>query len=163
MELYTIGHSRHSWEKYVQLLTQNKIQTVVDVRTTPYSRFNPQFNRKNLEVRLSEASIRYIFAGNHLGGRPDDPSCYKNGKMPTERVDYTLVVDYLAIMIKSWFVETINDLLEIASQSKTAIQCSEEDPGKCHRHHLISRYIQENFPAVEIWHIRGDGRVQGAR
>lgn len=162
MKLYTIGHSNHTQEKLVQLLVDNGIQTLVDVRTSPYSRHNPQFNKDNLEFWLSRSKITCIFSGKHLGGRPSDPTCYKHGKVPEEETDYLHEVDYRAVMEKPWFEKAIDDLLETAAESPTAILCSEEDPANCHRHHLIARYILELFPEVEVRHIRGDGRVYGA-
>jgi hypothetical protein len=65
-------------------------------------------------------------------------------------------------MQKTWFEKAIDQLLETADESPTAILCSEEDPANCHRHHLIARYILELFPEVDVRHIRGDGTVYGA-
>jgi uncharacterized protein (DUF488 family) len=162
MMLYTIGHSNHTQEKLVQLLVDHGIQTLVDVRTSPYSRYNPQFNKENLEFWLSRQQISYLYSGKHLGGRPSDPTCYKSGKLPEEGTDYLHEVDYKAVMQKPWFEKAIDELLETAGETTTAILCSEEDPAKCHRHHLIARYILENYPEVEVQHIRGDGTVYGA-
>jgi len=162
MKLYTIGHSNHTQEKLVQLLVDNGIETLVDVRTSPYSRHNPQFNKDALEFWLSRSHITYIFSGKPLGGRPSDPSCYKHGVVPDEEVDFLHEVDYRAVMEKPWFEKAIEQLIETAAQTPTAILCSEEDPATCHRHHLIARYLLELYPEVEIRHIRGDGRVYGA-
>lgn len=163
MKLFTIGHSNHTQEKLVQLLVDHGIQTVVDVRTSPYSRHNPQFNKENLEFWLSRSRIKYIFSGKHLGGRPSDPSCYKGGKLPDEEdADFLHQVDYRAVMQKPWFEKAIEQLLKTAEESPTAILCSEEDPANCHRHHLIARYIMDYYPEVEVRHIRGDGTEYGA-
>ena len=162
MNLYTIGHSNHTQEKLVQLLVDNGIQTLVDVRTSPYSRYNPQFNKDALEFWLSRSHITYIFSGKHLGGRPSDPSCYKHGVVPDEEVDFLHEVDYRAVMEKPWFQRAVEALIQTATETPTAILCSEEDPANCHRHHLIARYLGELYPEVEVRHIRGDGRVYGA-
>jgi len=163
MKLYTIGHSNHSLEAFVKLLTENGIDALVDVRTSPYSRYNPQFNKDNLIWDLDRRGIKYAYAGKNLGGRPSDPTCYKGGKLPSVGTDYLYEVDYPAIMKKDWFIEGIYQLLEMADHYTVAIMCSEEDPSKCHRHHLIAHYINTEFPEVEVIHIRRDGLMFNAR
>lgn len=71
----TIGHSTHPLEVFVGLLQQYDVTSVADVRGTPYSRFNPQFNREPLAERLAAHGIAYAFLGVELGGRTDDPAC----------------------------------------------------------------------------------------
>ena len=162
MKLFTIGHSNHSLEKLVRLLEDNGIMTVVDVRTAPYSRHNPQFNKETLESALSAHNIQYAFAGKYLGGRPSDPSCYKNRVLPADDADYLHEVDYLEVMKREWFIKGVERLLEMADEQTTAILCSEEDPAQCHRHHLIAKYLMAEQPEVNVRHIRGDGAVFGA-
>lgn len=162
MKLFTIGHSSHSWEKFVRLLEDNGISLLVDVRSAPYSRYHPQFNGSNLETALPQRSIDYAFAGQYLGGRPSDPSCYKSRRLPAEGADYLHEVDYPEVMKREWFVKGIERLLELADEQLTAILCSEENPAECHRHHLIAKYLQAEHPEVKVVHIRGDGAVFGA-
>ncbi len=162
MKLYTIGHSNHTLEKLIDLLKANGVDLLMDVRSAPYSRHNPQFNKDNLEVELPRRHIDYIFSGKHLGGRPPDPTCYKSRILPAEDTDYLHEVDYPEVMKRPWFEKGIDRLLEAATEHTIAILCSEEDPANCHRHHLIARYILEYFPEVEVRHIRGDGTVYGA-
>jgi hypothetical protein len=73
MVIYTIGHSTHTWEDFLKLLATLNIEVVADVRSKPYSRFNPQFNRETLASGLEEAGKRYLFLGKELGGKPEDP------------------------------------------------------------------------------------------
>jgi uncharacterized protein (DUF488 family) len=162
MKLFTIGHSNHAIQKFAGLLEDNGIMNLVDVRSMPYSRFNPQFNKENLESELSERWIQYIYAGKYLGGRPSDPNCYKSRKLPEDGVDYLHEVDYPEVMKRQWFIQGMNQLLEIAGEQTTAIMCSEEDPAECHRHHLIAKYIMTEFPDLEVHHIRGNGNVYRA-
>ncbi len=162
MKLYTIGHSNHSIEKFVSLLDENGVALLVDVRTAPYSRYNPQFNKETLQHALSEHWIEYAFAGKFLGGRPSDPTCYKDQKLPEEGADYLHVVDYPEVMKRPWFIKGIEALLEMADERTTAIMCSEEDPAECHRHHLISKYLLAEHAEVDVLHIRGDGTVYAA-
>ncbi|MBN2549602.1 MAG: DUF488 domain-containing protein [Anaerolineales bacterium] len=160
--IFTIGHSNHSLQKLAQLLKENGIAALVDVRSAPYSRHFPWFNKEHLEFELPRLGIEYIYAGKALGGRPDDPSLYKKREMPTEGADYLHEVDYPAVMKRSYFIKGVERMLETAVQKTTALMCSEEDPADCHRHHLITRYLLDEFPEVEIHHIRGDGTVFNA-
>jgi uncharacterized protein (DUF488 family) len=165
MKLYTIGHGNHALEKLVQLLMDNDITQLVDVRTAPYSKFNPQFNKPSLEHSLPLYDITYAFAGKWLGGRPTDPTCYKSRALPAEgdEVDFLHEVDYPAVMERDWFRKGITRLLQLAEAQLTAVMCSEENPAECHRHHLIAKYLMQHYPELEIQHIRGDGAVFNAR
>lgn len=162
MKIYTIGHSAHTLDQLIRLLDANSIKTLVDVRTTPNSHFHPQFNRENIEFFLLKSEIQYVFAGKSLGGRPDEPSCYKSHVLPSEGADYLHEVDYPEVMKKPWFLEGIDLLLKLAEEQTTAIMCSEEDPSLCHRHHLIAKYLMQTYPEVVVWHIRGDGTAYNA-
>jgi len=163
MQLYTIGHGAHSIDTFISLLDENGISAIVDVRTAPYSRYHPQFNKENLAQELPAHLIEYIYAGKYLGGRPKDPSCYKNNKIPEEGADYLHLVNYSEIMKRPWFVQAIHRLLEIADEQTTSILCSEENPANCHRHHLIAKFLIAEYPDVDVKHIRSDGSVYGAR
>ncbi len=163
MNLFTVGHSTHSLEKFVQLLDANGVMTLVDVRTSPASRYQPQFNRSLLEQWLPQHSIEYAFAGKYLGGRPSDPLCYKSRTLPKDGADYLHEVDYPEVMKRPWFVNGIQRLLEIADEQTTAIMCSEEDPALCHRHHLIAKFILQTYPEVNVQHIRGNGVAFSAK
>ena len=114
MKLYTIGHSNMSLDKLVQLLDAAGVAMVVDVRTAPASRFNPQFNRPNLEQWLPRHQIAYAFAGQYLGGRPSDPNCYKRRALPGEGADYLHEVDYPEVMRRDWFVKAIGEIARSA-------------------------------------------------
>lgn len=155
MIVYTIGHSNIQASALIALLKKYEVNVVLDVRSSPYSQYSPQFDRKNIEASLKEAEIEYRFAGEYLGGRPKDPTCYKNQQVPDGKADYLHLVDYPAVMTKDFFQEGIQQLLEIAKNNRTAIMCSEGDPAKCHRHHLIGRYLTKQ--GVTVLHIRNDG------
>lgn len=163
IKLFTIGHSNHSLDKFIRLLEDNGIMLLVDVRTAPHSRYNPQFNRENLESVLPQRGIQYAQAGKYLGGRPSDPSCYKSRALPPEGADYLHEVDYPEVMKRKWFVQGIDRLLELADEQTTAVMCSEENPAECHRHHLIAQFLIAEHPEVNVRHIRGDGTVFGAK
>jgi len=163
MELYTIGHSRHPIDKFIQLLVDHSIEYLVDVRSAPYSRFNPQYNKNALQQALEKQHIAYVYAGEELGGRPKDPTCYKHNTIPDKAADYQHEIDYPAVMKRPWFLNGIQQLVETTGQYTTSILCSEEDPARCHRHHLIARYLMDEYPGISILHIRGDSSIMEAK
>ena len=85
----TIGHSNHAAADFLALLRRHAATAVADVRSAPYSRFNPQFNRETLRHALTEAGIAYVYLGLELGGRSDDPACYEDGRIRYDRVAET--------------------------------------------------------------------------
>ena len=139
------------------MLNQLDIDVLVDVRSSPYSQYSPQFNRETLANDLELAGIEYRFAGEYLGGRPKDPTCYKEGSIPDGKADYLNIVDYPAVMTKDWFIKGLNRLIEIGSKQRAAIMCSEEDPANCHRHHLVGKALVAQ--SIDVLHIRADGNL----
>ena len=157
MKIYTIGHSAHPIERFINLLKMYNIQTIVDVRSVPHSRYHPQFRKGILERELNAVGIGYVFLGQKLGGRPDDPDCYPEGVQPSSEIQPWPKPDYEKVMAQAGFQEGIVELLEIVSQKRTVILCSEENPASCHRHGLIALYLKRNHPEIQIMHIRGNG------
>jgi uncharacterized protein (DUF488 family) len=157
MDLYTVGHSNHPIDKLTQLLHDHSITRLVDVRSHPYSRFNPHFNQAALRQTLLELGIDYIYLGKELGGRPADPSCYKHHSVPTKTSDFAHEVDYNEVMQRPWFIQGIQRLLELADGHLTCLLCSEKDPAGCHRHHLIASYLLDHYPEVQVRHLLADG------
>ena len=160
IQIYTVGHSNMEASDLIGLLRRNQIEVLVDVRSAPYSQYTPRFNREALSGTLKGAGIDYAFAGEYLGARPKDPTCYKNGELPPPKADYLKLVDYQEVATRPWFRRGIERLLEIASERRTAIMCSEEDPADCHRHHLIAQDLLDR--GVQVWHIRRDGNLEDA-
>ncbi len=156
--IYTIGHSNHEVPTVIDLLKKYKVQVLVDVRTLPYSRHAPQFNQKRIGEPLAGAGISYQYLGNLLGGRPNDPSVYKSGKVPTDWKDLLFEINYPAVMKKDFFQEGIQKVIAESKDKVVAIMCAEEDPANCHRHHLLGRYLTEH--GFEVLHIRKDGTTQ---
>jgi len=149
MEIYTIGHSNLAFEEFTKLLQAHDIRMVVDVRSVPYSRYSPQFNREELQEKLKRSGIGYRYLGDSLGGRPKD-SDYYDGDKPV----------YEKIARKQFYKSGIEELIEVASKLRTAIMCSEEDPYRCHRHRLIAQTLLDM--GIEVIHIRRDGSLERA-
>lgn len=146
--LYTIGHGTRPAEEFLDLLKANAITYLIDVRSKPYSRYNPQYNRERLRQFLQQHGITYVFMGDSLGGKPKDPLCYDNHN----RVDYTKVKD------KAFFKAGIQRLKTAYHKDlKAAIMCSESKPLECHRTHLISKALYKD--GMLITHIDEKGRL----
>ncbi|MBN1315358.1 MAG: DUF488 domain-containing protein [Anaerolineales bacterium] len=146
--IYTIGHSDHSTQEFIDLLRQQKIETVVDVRSQPFSRWMPQFNRELLALELEQAGLTYVFMGDRLGGRPTDPSLYNGG---SERPDYDRMAKAPV------FQGGLNRLIELARESTVVVMCSEGDYQQCHRSMLITPELLDR--QVSVMHILPDGRA----
>ncbi|MCE2529274.1 MAG: DUF488 domain-containing protein [Acidimicrobiia bacterium] len=146
--LFSIGHSTHPIEVFVELLRGHEVESVADVRSTPFSRFNPQFNRHALERDLHAAGVRYLFLGEELGGRPDGDRFY----------DQEGHVLYGRMAESPRFESGLSRLVDRAEASRVAVMCSEEDPAGCHRFLLITRVL--HLRGTGVAHIRGDGSRQ---
>jgi uncharacterized protein (DUF488 family) len=162
MNLYTIGHSNHPFDKLLGLLEAQGIRTLVDIRSIPYSRFNPQFNQGRLSEALANSEVRYVYLGDALGGRPKDPTCYRQQVIPEKGKDYIKQVDYAEVMKRPWFIKGVEQLLKIAAEDPTCILCSEWDPAQCHRHHLVAAYLMRQHPEMTVLHILRDGSLMDA-
>jgi uncharacterized protein (DUF488 family) len=143
--LYSIGHSNKTLEKLVQELRQYGIQYLIDVRSTPYSKFHPQFNREQLKAAINETGdITYGYMGDVIGGLPQNSFCYTDGK-----------VDYGKIRQMPFFIEGIDRLVNANEQGfNTCVMCSEGDPKMCHRSKLIGEALRER--GINLQHICND-------
>ncbi len=152
--IYTIGHSDHTTEAFIDLLREHGITLVVDVRSQPYSRWMPQFNRETLQEDLKDEDIDYAFMGDALGGRPSDPTMYDPGQ---ERPNYKRMAE------APGYQAGIDTLVTLASEAQDiTIMCSEGDYRQCHRHLLITQTLLER--GVPVLHIRPDGTTaEGTR
>jgi uncharacterized protein (DUF488 family) len=149
--IHTIGHSDYSTTAFVDLLRQHDITLVADVRSQPYSRWVPQFNRETLKQDLEGAGLAYRFMGDALGGRPSDPQLYREGRPDYGRMERT-----------DSYHRGIEHLLDLARTERVAIMCGEGDYQACHRHLLISQTLLKR--GVDVRHITADGRtVDGER
>ena len=132
--IWTIGHSNHPLETFLDLLARHQIEVVVDVRSSPYSRYASQFNREAIRPALRQRAIQYLFLGDLLGGRAEDERFYDD----EGRVLYGRLAQ------SPGFRQGIERLLERRGKSRVAILCGEEDPTDCHRRPLVGRVLQEH-------------------
>ena len=122
----TIGHSNRTWKDFLELLRAHRVKRVIDVRSIPRSRHNPQFNRETLRTKLRAARIGYVHL-RKLGGlrhaRRDSPN------MGWRNASFRGFADY---MQTSDFEAGLHRLMKLAGQKRSAIMCAEAVPWRCH-------------------------------
>ncbi len=151
LRVLTIGHSTRDLEAFIALLRAHSVSLLVDIRTVPRSRRNPQFNRDSLPEPLAESGIRYRHMP-ALGGlrkpQPDSP----NGAWTND--SFRGFADY---MQTPEFADNLEALISVAREERVAIMCAEAVPWRCHRS-LIADALLARRVAVE--HIVGATRTQ---
>ncbi len=146
-ELYTIGHSIYEIDDFILLLKKNQINTIVDVRSTPYSKFASQYNREFLKNYLKENRIYYIFMGDLLGARYEDKDLlFDDGKVNFQKVQETITFQTAITRLEKGIVKGYS----------ISLMCSEKEAFDCHRFGLISKYIDKNIYDINIKHIYSD-------
>ena len=145
--VFTIGHSTHRADAFLSLLHHHGVETVADVRSVPFSRFNPQFNRENLERYLEENGVFYLFLGKELGARTNDRSCYEHGQVQYSRMARTQL-----------FQIGLDRVRQEIQRCRIALMCAEKEPLECHRTLLVAKALVENGTAVS--HIHASGRLE---
>lgn len=134
--LYSIGHGQKPIEEFYNELLSFDIQYVIDVRSSPFSKWAPQFNQQDIAIFLKSHNIVYVYMGDTIGGRPDSDSCYDD----EGHFDYEKMAEVPAFQ---------NSLERLASANEqhlnVAIMCSESDPSLCHRSKLIGRELYDKY------------------
>ena len=130
-QIFTIGHSDHSIERFIELLRAHKISCVADVRSSPFSRFHTQFNKDELHAALKAARIAYVPLGDELGARRSEAECYVDGKARYELIAKTAM-----------FQKGLQRLHQGAIEHRIALMCAERDPITCHRAILVCRHLK---------------------
>jgi uncharacterized protein (DUF488 family) len=143
-QVFTIGHGGQTWAGVAATLKSANVQFLIDVRSVPYSKFQPDFTRMRLE-HLARGTAKYVFMGDLLGGRPDDVDCYTEGH-----------VDYVKTQAKDFFKRGIARLLNAYTQGlNVCLLCSEAQPSQCHRTKLIGVALASH--GVKIAHLLPTG------
>jgi uncharacterized protein (DUF488 family) len=145
--IFTIGHSNHELKDVLKLLLDNSINLLVDVRSSPYSKYVPHFNKDNFRSVLKLNRIDYAYLGNKIGGKPKNKKYYLDDK-----VNYDLYAQ------DPIYQGGINELIKLSKDRNLTIMCSEENPHKCHRHMLITPSLLKE--GITVIHIRGDGKTE---
>ncbi len=146
--LYSIGHGNKTFEEFEEELRSFNIQYLIDVRSKPYSKWNPSFNQDMLKYLLKESGFTYVYMGDTIGGMPSDSSCYTDGH-----------IDYAKVKEKEFFKAGFTRLLTAAEKElSVAIMCSESEPDKCHRSKLIGQELMKY--GISLNHIVGVGKIQ---
>ena len=148
LTVWTVGHSNHGFDAFARLVSQQQIEFLIDVRSFPYSRFAPHFNREELQKAIGQHGIRYLFLGDELGGRPTNEDHYDGeghalyGRMSQEPA----------------FRAAIERVIDGARAHRLALMCSEANPHDCHRRLLVGRVLAER--GAELRHILPDGTMK---
>jgi len=145
--VFTVGHSNHPLEHFIGLLRRHGITALADVRSMPYSRTNPQFNREDLREALRGVEIAYVFLGKELGARSEDPACYEDGKVRYDRLART-----------DLFRKGVERVREGSEKFRLALMCAEREPLDCHRTILVAKHLAAQ--GFDVQHIHSDGGVE---
>ncbi|MDG6995860.1 MAG: DUF488 domain-containing protein [Nitrososphaerota archaeon] len=151
MQIYTLGHSTRTIEQLVSILEKYEIQALVDIRTVPRSRKNPQFNKDSLSTYLKQRGIDYSHMKS-LGGLRHPSKDSKNLGWANESFR-----GYADHMQTEEFEHGIRDLLELASKACVAIMCAEALPWRCHRRMVGDALVVRG---VEVTDILSENRAQ---
>ncbi len=146
-EILTIGHSMLTYEQFLALVSRAGVTAIADVRSSPYSRNFPQFNKETLKIKLKEDGIAYSFLGEELGGRPKDRALYRNG-----------IADYEQMAKTPEFADGIKRVVEGSRRFRIALMCSESNPLDCHRCLLVGRALKRR--GIGVGHVLQDGSIK---
>jgi len=143
--VFTIGHSTLVIEQFVRLLSTYGVRTLVDVRTVPKSRHNPQYNADRLAVAISDHGINYVPMPALGGLRKPSKNSINSG---WRNLNFRGYADY---MQTPQFEAALEDLITLSQRARTAIMCAEAVPWRCHRSLIADALNAHGLPAVEIF------------
>jgi uncharacterized protein (DUF488 family) len=154
--VYTIGYGARTIESFLDLLAAYEIGYLIDIRSAPYSRYKPEFSREALERELRRRGVRYVYLGQQLGGRPDDPDCYQEDSGDGEG---GRKVDYEKVKQKDFYQQGLGRVKSAFDQGlRVVLMCSEGKPENCHRSKLIGASL--TAMGIPVAHIDEDDELQ---
>lgn len=142
--LFTIGHSTRSLADFTELLDAYDVTQIVDVRSIPRSRHNPQFNGTDLKQSLKQQGIRYKHIAK-FGGLRHSQKCSLNSGWRNR--SFRGFADYMST---PEFSMGLDELIHIASLRKTAVMCAEAVPWRCHRALIADALIKKGWTVRDI-------------
>jgi uncharacterized protein (DUF488 family) len=152
--IFTIGHSTHTIERFIELLWRHRVGALADVRIQPGSRRLPHFNRVELDEALAAESIRYEHF-EELGGQREP-----RAETPNTGWDSAAFQGYADHMDSDDFARGVERLLELAEERATAVMCAEALWWRCHRRLLADALVVRG---LKVRHIAADGRLSEHR
>ena len=159
MRLYTIGHGNLELKRFINILREHQVSWVGDVRSAPYSRMFPWFNKSDLAQALDDAGVKYVFLGQQLGGKPREGEA--SGEWKQGRLNYELAS---ALSRTRRWTDGIKYLASLVTSTDEdgevgCLLCSEKDPNNCHRS-LVSFNVESALPELEVQHLGHDSAVK---
>ena len=143
-DIYTIGYGNRDTDDFIAILNEYEIDTLVDVRSQPYSRYSPDFCKERLAVILKRSGIEYQFLGNSLGGRPADSDCYTYSPQRKKNL-----LDAKKCELKTFYRNGISNLKQsLSTGRRIVIMCSELEPHDCHRGYVLGKTLDGDEIAV---------------
>lgn len=148
MRVFTIGCSTNSLDNFLKLLKMNKINCLVDVRSTPFSKYTNQFNKEVIMKFLNENNILYIWMGKEFGARRNNRNLYSSQGY----------LDFEKVRKDEDFLFGIKRIKKgIAKGYNISLMCTEKDPIDCHRAILVAKGLEDND--IEVSHILQNGQL----
>jgi uncharacterized protein (DUF488 family) len=144
LTVLTVGHSTRTSKEFIQLLKAHKVQRLVDVRTVPRSRHNPQFNRSALSPALHSSRLHYTYfpgLGGFRHARRDSPNAGWHNASFRGFADYMQTTE---------FRENLEELINLAKSEQIAIMCAEAVPWRCHRSLIADALLARGIEVREI-------------
>lgn len=146
--IYTIGHSTHTLDHFMELLSMHQINFILDVRSVPYSKYCPQYNREAIAAELKGRNINYAFMGKYFGARQTDLNLYTADGY----------VDFEAVRESKVFNIGLENVEKGMSHYNIALMWAEKKPMDCHRAILVGHAFW--LKGHDVCHILSDGKFQ---
>ncbi|MGL4990125.1 MAG: DUF488 family protein [Sarcina sp.] len=146
MEVFAIGHSNYPFEKLIKMLKEHNVNCVVDIRETPYSRYNVQYNKEVFELRLKQEGFIYIYMGVGFGAKRQSKESYLN----------KVYADFELVKEEKSFIESVQRVKNgIKKGYKIALLGAMQEQIRCHRSILIGRVLYSQ--GIDVKYILHEG------